>query len=279
MNNSIVVREEEKLEEILGFAAKAGFKEVLIGFGSSDIFLRENYQADVERIKELLAKNGLSCKQTHLPAYHLTVSSEITDEQTELKIKRCIKASAELGAEWTTYHPRTAVNDGYNQTKSFEANKAILTDYLEDAEKYGIGIAVENMPLYPYTNAYWRFFGGGWEELCELCDSLKSDKIGICWDFGHAHTAALDQVAAIKDVGSRLKMTHVHDNYKNGDHHQLPLMGDEIWGPINWSETMGALKDINYNGSLALELIYPPFSMCESFIKLAHDCLEHLKTL
>ena len=43
MENSIVIREEENLELLLEYAAKSGFKEVLIGFGSSDIFLKENY--------------------------------------------------------------------------------------------------------------------------------------------------------------------------------------------------------------------------------------------
>ena len=279
MQNSIIIREEENMEYMLEIAAKAGFREVLIGFGSSDIFLRENYEKDVERIKELLEKNGLTCGQTHMPFYHLTVSSEIEDGETELAMARCIKASGELGAKWTTYHPRTAVNHGYSRSVSFAHNQAILARYLEEAEKYGVGIAVENMPLYPYANPFWRFFGGGWEELCELCDSFGSDKIGICWDFGHANTAALDQVAAIRDMGSRLKMTHVHDNYRNGDHHQLPAMGDKLWGCIEWDKPMGALKEINYTGSLALELIYPPLPMCENFVKLCFDALIYLISL
>ena len=279
MENSIVIREEENLELLLEYAAKSGFKEVLIGFGSSDIFLKENYQKDVENIKELLCKYGLACKQTHLPTYHLTVSSEITDEKTETSIKRAIKASAELGAEWVTYHPRTDITNGYSRTKSFEVNRDILSGYLDDAEKYGIGIAVENMPLYPLVWPDLRFFGGSWEELCELCDSFHSDGIGICWDFGHANTSWIDQSAAIKEIGKRLKMTHVHDNYKRGDHHQLPAMGDLQWGCIDWKKPMNALKEINYTGSLALEVIYPSIPMCESFMKLAYESLEYLKGL
>lgn len=279
MKNSLIIREEENMEFLLGCAAKAGFREVMLGFGSSYVFLRENYQKDIEQIQRLLDKYGLICAQTHMPGYHLTVSSEITDEDTEKAIMRCIQASAELGAQWTAYHPRTAVNQGFSRTKSFADNKKFLAKYLEDAEKYNIGIAVENMPLYPYSNPFWRFFGGGWEELCELCDDMGSDKLGICWDFGHANTAALDQAAAIRDIGGRLKMTHVHDNYRNGDHHQLPALGDLLWGCIDWEKPMGALKEIGYEGSLALELIYPPLPMCESFVKLAFDSLNYLKSL
>ena len=279
MKNSICIQEDTNIEVMLAYAAKAGFKEVLLGFGSSKLFFDDAYQDYIGKIKDMLDKYGLTCGQTHLPYYHLTVSSNIIQPEMELAITRCIQASADLGAQWTTYHPRTAVNQGYNRTSSFADNKVALSRYVEVGEKYGVGITVENMPLYPNSAPHWRFFGGGWEELCELCDSIDSDKIGICWDFGHAHTAALDQGIAIRDVGSRLKMTHVHDNYKNGDHHQLPALGDLMWGCIDWEKPMHALKDIHYEGSLALELIYPPLPMCESFVKLAFDTLNYLKTL
>ena len=227
----------------------------------------------------MLLKYGLACKQTHLPCYEHLTCSQIIDDEMELSIKRAIKASAELGAEWATYHPRTDIKSGFSRIKSFKANKDILNNYLEDAEKYGVGLAVENMPLYPTSHADWRFFGGGWEELCELCDTFNSDKIGICWDFGHANTASIDQPSAFKEIGSRLKMTHVHDNCKNGDHHQLPMLGDAMWGCIDWKSVMKALKEIKYEGSLALEVIYPPFQMWESFIKLSYESLEYLKGL
>jgi tRNA A58 N-methylase Trm61 len=94
-----------------------------------------------------------------------------------------------------------------------------------------------------------------------------------------AHTAALDQAVAIKDIGSRLKMTHVHDNYKNGDHHQIPALGSLEWGCIDWKKPMGALKEIGYEGSLALELVFPPVPMYESFVKLAFDSLNYLQSL
>ena len=134
---------------------------------------------------------------------------------------------------------------------------------------------------YPTVRADWRFFGGGgWEDLCELCDKIDSDKLGICWDFGHANTASLDQYAAIKEIGDRLKMTHVHDNFKTADHHQLPVLWEPLWcGCVDWKNCMKALKEINYNGSLALEMVYPPMQLRESFMKLAYDSLEYIKGL
>lgn len=227
----------------------------------------------------MLDKYSLNCVQTHLPAvYHLLVSPEEVDEKLEEAIKRGIEATAVLSAKWTTFHPRTAINDGFNRDISYKHNKNMLTVYLEQAEKSGVGIAVENMPLYPYTSPQWRFFGGGYEELCELCDELKCDKIGICWDFGHAHTAAVNQEAALRYIGDRLKITHVHDNYRNGDHHLLPLLGGdvEIWNSIDWIKLMPVLNEIEYNGPLTLETHYPPISLLKSFVKMSYECLSQL---
>lgn len=279
MRSSIQIREEENLELTVKYAAMAGFKEVAISFGSGEMCFGDNCEEGAYNIKKLLDDNGLVCKQIHLPAYHLLISSETTDEKTERAMENAFKAGSIIGAEWAAYHPRTTLDNGYDRNKSFEDNKKILSGYMEYAEKYNVGIAVENMPLYPYIHPEWRFFGGGWEELINILDYFNSNKMGICWDFGHAHTASLDQTAAIKNMGDRIKITHVHDNYRNGDHHQLPAMGSLEWGCVEWDKIMAALKEINYSGPLTLELIFPPLPMLKNYIGCCADCLEYLKSL
>ena len=281
MRNSIQVRKHEDVAAMLAHSEAAGFREVSVSLGvyGEKVALGKEFEAEVEQIGLLLEQYHLKCTQTHLPCYSLLESSEEVDEAMEQAIKTAIQASATLGAPWTAMHPRSAVNAGFNRTKSFAHNRAFLESYLEVGERYGVGIAVENMPLYPSSSAQWRFFGGGWEELCELCDSFRSDKVGICWDFGHAHTAALDQPAAIRDMGSRLKITHVHDNYRNGDHHQLPGLGSTEWGCIEWKPIMQALREVGYAGPLTLEIIFPPEPMRKSFIQCGFDSLNYLKSL
>lgn len=279
MRNSIQIREEENLEAMVEYAAAAGFGEVALSFGSGEMCFKDDFEERAVYIRELLDAHGLVCKQTHLPFYHLLVSSEEEKDEVEKAIENAFKASAILGAEWAAYHPRSAVNSGYDRRKSFADNQRVLTKYLAFAEKNKVGIAVENMPLYPYSSPQWRFFGGGWEELVDLVDGFKSDKMGICWDFGHAHTAGIDQPVALRAIGDRLKITHVHDNYKMGDHHQLPALASTEWGSIKWENVMPALKDIGYSGPLALELIFPPMPMLKSFVFCCKDCLDYLQTL
>jgi len=280
MRASIQIREEEHFETILGYAASAGFHEISISFGSCPILADEELERDTDRIGNLLAGYGISCTQIHLPCYHLLVDAYKKEETIEKAMCQYLQAGAALGAAWGAFHPRSVLSAGFDRTKSLHANREDLLVYLEYAEKYNIGIAVENMPLYPYSNPERRCFGGGFEELCALCDSIDSDKIGICWDYGHAHTAALDQCAALRAVGDRLKITHVHDNYRSGDHHQLPLLGsDPGWRPINWEPVMKTTAAIGYSGPMTLEILYPPVPMLESFIRCAYDSVKHLITL
>lgn len=270
------IREEEKFETLLKYSSMAGYKEVAISFGSSDLLMKDDYLSSLKKLNELLDKYKLKCIQSHLPFYHLLVSSEEVTDEMERAIIRGIEATKILDAKWTAFHPRSAVNFGYDRKKAFNDNKEKLSVYLETAIKLGVGIAVENMPLYPYTNPEWDFFGGKYEELIELCDSLKCENIGICWDFGHAHTASIDQRKALLDIGDRLKITHIHDNFRNGDHHLLPLESDPFWGSIKWAELMPYMKKINYEGPMTLEIIYPSVDSLEWFVRHSFECVTKL---
>ena len=280
MRRSIQIREEEHFELLLTHAAKAGFTEISISFGSCPILADDALDRDIDRIGNLLVNAGISCTQIHLPCYHLLVSCEETDPVLEKAMVQYIRAGSKLGAAWGAFHPRSACTSGYDRKKSYISNREALLRYLDATSDCTMGIAVENMPLYPYSQPQWRFFGGGFEELIDLCDDIDDPRLGICWDFGHAHTAALDQNAALRAVGDRLKITHVHDNYKNGDHHQLPLLGsDPCWNPIPWDGVMKAVGAIGYTGPMTLEILYPPVPMLPAYVDLCYaslGCLEDM---
>lgn len=276
MLKAIQIRYDGEIYQNLEYASLAGFKEVSIGFGDNVDFFNSDYEPELEKLAMCLSDNKLRCVQTHLPCYHLHVPQEEIHENFENAIKNALIASSFLGAKWSAFHPRSDVSGGYDRTSAYRKNYEMLSGYLETSEKCGCGIAVENMPLYPSSYPEWRFFGGGYEEIIELCDELGSEKAGICWDFGHAHTAGIDQKYALRKIGKRLKITHVHDNYKNGDHHVLPLTGDEMWGCIKWDEIMPVMKDTNYEGPLTLELIFPPMGMRKSFMMQCFDCTSEL---
>ena len=91
------------------------------------------------------------------------------------------------------------------------------------------------------------------EELIAIIDKFNDKMVGCCWDFGHAKLSLgnAQHADAIRRMGNRIICTHVHDNLGHGDAHLQPFMGD-----ANWEHLMPALKDVGYQGSLSLEMVY-----------------------
>ena len=86
MIKAIQIQHDDALEHALQSASKAGFEHISMGFGSSKLFHEDNFETELERIKQLLNKNGLKCIQTHLPYYHLLISAEELDDTMETAI-------------------------------------------------------------------------------------------------------------------------------------------------------------------------------------------------
>jgi len=118
MRASIQIREEEYFDTILQYSAAAGFKEISVSFGSCPIIADDELERDTDRIGNLLVKYGIACTQIHLPCYHLLVDSSKKEAHIEKAICQYLRAGAALGAAWGAFHPRSAINDGYNRKKS-----------------------------------------------------------------------------------------------------------------------------------------------------------------
>ncbi len=267
------VQHDGSMERAFEYVAKAGFKYVSLGFGSTKAFHSDGWETVAPYIKKKLEENGLTCVQTHLPYYDLRISSEILDDEMETAIKRCIIASAELGAKVCVYHPRSAVSKNYSSSVSLEDNKKVISGYNEVAKEAGIGLALENLPIFPDIH-HMRFYTSDPEDLCELVDSFNDDNISICWDFGHAHLTKIDHVQALKMVGKRLSCTHIHNNRQIDDDHYPPSLGT-----MKWDELMPVLTEIGYEGPLTLEVVYPDNSTLESYVAHCYSCAEYLEIL
>ena len=273
MKKAVQIQHDERLEYSLKCAKNAGFEYISMGFGSSKCFHNSDWEKEIIRVDKLLKENSLECIQTHLPYYDLRISAEILDEDMDTAMLRCIEAGRMLGADWNVYHARTAVNDNYSPRKSMEYAKIAVSPLAEMANKCKSGLAIENLPIWP-TWAQGRFFTADYEDLCELNDYFKSEFLSVCWDFGHANLLGNNQKKAISCVGSRIKCTHIHNNYGNDDQHALPSQGN-----INWEEVIKALKNTGYSGALTLEINYEDKSFLESYFRHALDCLKYIENI
>lgn len=210
---------------MMKYVSDAGFKYISIGFVDSKLFHGNSWESRIDQLNTLMEKYHLSCVQTHLPCYDLTLSSEITEDKTEEAIKRGIRATVMLGAKWGDMHLRSSFNYNFSESRARTDNKKHIDSYIETAAKCGAGIALENLPVFPDVPK-WHLYSTHYEDIVSIADEFPQEHIGICWDFGHAHLAGLAQKQALSYIGNRLKITHIHDNFLKGDDHLIPGTGN-----------------------------------------------------
>ncbi len=205
----------------------------------------------IAQIKDLSQEINLPITQAHAPFYNAIEPESSKAAIWEPLIKRAIEAAGILQIPWIVMHPGTYPDDTYDFKESKRRNYDYFMPYLEEAAKYGIGIAIENMAD-DIRRTYLRpsaVYCSTHVELVDLVDSFQVDNVGICWDFGHAHLMGLDQREALRYIGERLKATHVADNSGMRDDHIMPFQGT-----IDWRRILPVLGEIGYRGDLTYEI-------------------------
>jgi len=245
--------------------AKAGYTALDINLCEAmnpDSKMRTNdWENYVKEIAEMGRRHGIIFSQSHLPYYDVFGSKDIEKNRLmEELIRRCIIASAELGVKWTVTHPVTYYDAGPHTSITLEKNLEYFSVHFDTAKKAGVGIALEN--VFEYRGAHnQRAFGSSVIELCELTDALSkiycvpgtlpkdNELVGVCYDFGHANLCGGFHRENLRIIGSRLKATHVQDNFYKSDDHFMPF-----FGLTDWADAMAGLVEIGYEGDLCYEI-------------------------
>ena len=228
----------------------AGFDGCDVSTCNPSFYLEDGWEAKVHRIRAMLEERGLACIQMHLPTYPIFLSSEIILDDVKEAILRAIRAMKILGCEWGAYHPRTAFQNGSRPDVALRDNRNEISIYLEEAERLGVGIAIENIPIFPDC-PHHKFYTADYQDFRELIDAFGSERIGVCWDFGHANLMATRQERAMELLGDKIRITHVASNRGFFDDHLVPTVGT-----VNWRSILPELKRAGYTGALNLELNY-----------------------
>ena len=241
---------EDAIREI----GKAGFEAVDLDLAfnklSHDPMLEDNWKDWVERQIQAAAEYNMPITQGHAHFFskmHCELLSEEEIMRRENIIKRDIEAAAMCGIKWLVIHPSTYCDDVYySQKLSMKKNVEHCKRLGEVAAKHGVGIAIENLTVHKPP-----CFCASTDDLMELLDRLGDDKVfGICWDTGHGLLNEMDQPAAIRQIGKRLKALHINDNGGKWDEHILPFQGRVEWKPI-----MKALGEIGYENDVTFEVL------------------------
>lgn len=276
--------------DILRLCHDAGFRVMDANFcaatgkpESGHPLTAENWQAQIEGIRNTAEALGMSFSQSHLPFERgfYKRGNTVTDEEKahfDSRIRRAIDASAMLGVQWAVVHPWT--NDltvEHSREINLATNYEFYAPLVDYAKRQGVGIAMENMMQAQETFVYR--FAAQTEELIACIDQFGDPSVGACWDFGHGNLIYKDQTHPLRALGKRLKALHVDDNAGKGDDHLLPFVG----GTVDWKAMMAVLREIGYEGDFTYEIQRfsqkLPACVRPTAAKLAYEVGQYLLSL
>lgn len=213
----------------------------------------------------------------HYPFFFNTYYRRKDIDVLKNRILKSIDISRKIGVQRIVIHVGTYLDNNYNydMEKSIEQNIKYLEPFVEKAIESNILVAIENgtqmekdEPLFIDTAPYI-------DELIRIVEyynkKYNKEVLGICFDFGHANVGNLNMYKEIVKIGSKLIITHIHDNYGTDSHNQ------PFDGTINWKEVRKALTDINYSGELTSEVRYTKEELKDaSYINQTYDLIKKI---
>ena len=204
----------------------------------------DDWKEWMQQVAALSQEVNLPITQSHAPFYNALEPESKKAPLWEQMIPRAIEASGMAKVPWIVMHPGTYPDDAPDFRESKRRNYEYFMPYLELADRFGCGIAIENMP-----DITQKRFCCKAEELCALVDAFNNPLVGCCWDTGHGMISGDDQYEALTLLGHRVKALHIDDNYGTArDVHLLPYEG-----LIDWSKVLRALREIGYDHDFAFE--------------------------
>ncbi|MCZ2401788.1 sugar phosphate isomerase/epimerase [Paenarthrobacter sp. Z7-10] len=151
------------------------------------------------------------------------------------KIQRSAEMAATLGAEVVVVHPPFRWQNDYAETFAHGVR--------DIADSFQIRIAVENM--YP-----WRVRGREAKAYLPHWDPVRLDYDDVTWDFSHAASADVKSLAAVKELGTRLRHLHLTDGTNSGkDDHLIPGHGQQ-----ECVEVLQYLAGAGFDGAVVAEI-------------------------
>lgn len=182
------------------------------------------------------------------------------DDNFEL-IKKTIPVMSIYGTDiLITASPDLKCLNKYHRRSEFtERFEKRLGELLNLASGYGVKIAIEPEVLNLITTT---------KDFLNLCERMGYDNLVCNFDVGHAFLTDEDMFESIKLLGDKIVHAHV-EGMNRGEHmHLLPGEGD-----MNLPAVIQALKDINFDGCMALDIyIY-------DYDKVAEESVRKLKAM
>ena len=135
--------------------------------------------------------------------------------------------------------------------ETFRANVALLEALLPDLERHQVMLAIEN--VYGGGEDYADCGSTTAEQLLAYLDRVPSPWLGACLDTGHAICTGQNALDMARQLGSRLKATHINSSSAR-DTHLLPGTVPGWIEATDFSLLAQTLREKGFAGSFNLEL-------------------------
>lgn len=211
------------------------------------------YYTELKQYADLL---GIEFSQTHGRLYGFGMSPE-EDEAFVRNSELDMLATRILGAKYCVVHTPPVGWIGPDKTSGemFDINSRMFSSILPFAKREDVKVAAET---HGYCRKYecMEFFGYI-ENLVIGCDNAKSDgdfsdSLCVCVDTGHTNMTVRHGFPTVGDairmLGDRVEVLHLHDNDGVTDQHKIPMTGT-----VDWADVFAALSEIGYSGWYNLE--------------------------
>ena len=270
------ILDQSNYEEMIDIASELGFECVEVACwpqGKAERRYAGVSHIDAERVLEndTYAKHMIDyatakkIEISSLAYYPNTMDADMEKRSAAVNhLKVLIRASAKLGVNMVT----TFI--GRDPTKTVEENlelvKEIWPSILEEAEKNGVKVAIENCPML-FGADQWP--GGqnlmttpaNWRRVFEI---LPSENLGINYDPSHFVWQMIDYIRPIYEFKDKIFHVHYKDIKVYPDKlQQVGIMGYPLdfmspklpgYGDVDWGKYVSALTDIGYDGYTCIEV-------------------------
>lgn len=220
---------------------------------------REKWVNHFKELRNIIEGEGLKVFQTH-GTYRSDFDPDNMYYFTPMVVDqfaREIEATAILGSKYIVIHPINMAVLSKNKELDFERNMSEFSKLTPILKQFGVKNGVEDMFIWDNQCRFNTTTGCSTpDDMIRYIDGHNDrDAYCACLDTGHMLIHRIDPAAAVRKLGDRLELLHVHDNDGITDLH-APIG----FGITYWDELIKALKEINYKGVFSLEVSFGKYS-------------------
>ena len=266
----------ESIESALAQTKFFGFDSLELGISTEGVLTTDTSKAECLRIRKKINESGIFVDSL-TNGLSWGVSPTSNDEATRNKSislhADAIQVASNLGCKAFLFVPGVVKSPISSEIvrydKALDRLRDALNQLLPIAEDLNIDICIENV---------WNGLFYSPIELRDFVDSFNSNKLGIYLDIGNLIGYQQYPPHWIELLNSRIKRVQIKDFQENFDWTGSFSFCDLGAGDVPWTETIEALKSINYNNTIIAEML-PWDETILSRTSVAMDQLFNFKTI